>query len=63
MKGVIFMGNKITKYVNKENGKKVLKGACIVGLAYVGTVLAIKKTDINIHLFADGKEMAVEWHD
>lgn len=49
----------IKKYVNKENGKKVLKYAEIVGLVYIGTVLAIKTTQFNIHLFSEGKEVTL----
>lgn len=49
----------IKKYVNKENGKKVLKYAEIVGLVYIGTTLAIKTTKFNIHLFAEGKEVTL----
>lgn len=47
----------IKKYVNKENGKKVLKYAEIVGLVYIGTALAIKSTKFNIHLIVDGEDI------
>lgn len=47
------MKSKIKKIVNKENGKKVLKGACVVGLSYVGAALAIKCTKFNVHLYAE----------